>query len=166
MNTVGTLMRATAALAPASPQATVAEGAKPTLPPLPVGEEALREQVRLLESQLQAEEERHVAAAARQEAQLRALAAETTAKLGEFERLRGLLLADLRQRCEKVPQGCVSSLIGGQIVDLEMLLEEAREEYEELLKNASWKAGQKKVRDLRPADPPYRERSCKRWRRV
>jgi len=54
----------------------------------------------------------------------------TATKLAEFDSLKTSLLRDLQNRCEKV-------------IDLEMLLDEAREQYEQLLKKSSNKSLQK-----------------------
>lgn len=56
----------------------------------------------------------------------------TAMKLAEFDSLKTSLLRDLQNRCEKV-------------IDLEMLLDEAREQYEQLLKKSSNKSLQKRT---------------------
>jgi kinesin family member 5 len=60
------------------------------------------------------------------------LKAETERKFGEFERLKTALLRDLQDRCEKV-------------IDLEMLLDETRRQYEELSAKANYKGLLKKT---------------------
>eukprot|EP01088_Endostelium_zonatum_P001936 TRINITY_DN1232_c0_g1_i2.p1 TRINITY_DN1232_c0_g1~~TRINITY_DN1232_c0_g1_i2.p1 ORF type:complete len:533 (-),score=221.52 TRINITY_DN1232_c0_g1_i2:18-1616(-) len=65
------------------------------------------------------------------EAELQDLRQKTAKRLLEFDSLKTSLLRDLQNRCEKV-------------IDLEMLLDEAREQYEQLLKNSSQKSLQKR----------------------
>jgi myosin heavy subunit len=65
------------------------------------------------------------------EQELNELRQKTAQKLAEFDQLKTSLLRDLQNRCEKV-------------IDLEMLLDEAREQYEQLLKNSSNKSLQKR----------------------
>jgi len=65
------------------------------------------------------------------EQELNDLRQKTAQKLAEFDQLKTSLLRDLQNRCEKV-------------IDLEMLLDEAREQYEQLLKNSSNKSLQKR----------------------
>jgi kinesin family protein 5 len=65
------------------------------------------------------------------EQELNDLRQKTAQKLAEFDHLKTSLLRDLQNRCEKV-------------IDLEMLLDEAREQYEQLLKNSSNKSLQKR----------------------
>jgi hypothetical protein len=65
------------------------------------------------------------------EQELQELRHKTATKLAEFDSLKTSLLRDLQNRCEKV-------------IDLEMLLDEAREQYEQLLKSSSNKSLQKK----------------------
>ncbi len=72
------------------------------------------------------------------EGDLRALREATTGKLSEFDALKAALLRDLQTRCEK-------------IVDLELLLEEAREQYEDLLKHSAARAAQHRVQQLEQA---------------
>jgi len=65
------------------------------------------------------------------EQELNELRGKTATKLAEFDGLKTSLLRDLQNRCEKV-------------IDLEMLLDEAREQYEQLLKKSSNKSLQKR----------------------
>eukprot|EP01090_Pellita_catalonica_P016677 TRINITY_DN4839_c0_g1_i1.p1 TRINITY_DN4839_c0_g1~~TRINITY_DN4839_c0_g1_i1.p1 ORF type:complete len:1135 (-),score=304.00 TRINITY_DN4839_c0_g1_i1:39-2981(-) len=65
------------------------------------------------------------------EKELNELRGKTSTKWQEFDQLKTSLLHDLQDRCEKV-------------IDLEMLLDEAREQYEQLLKTSSGKSLQKK----------------------
>eukprot|EP01089_Gocevia_fonbrunei_P019256 TRINITY_DN675_c0_g1_i6.p1 TRINITY_DN675_c0_g1~~TRINITY_DN675_c0_g1_i6.p1 ORF type:complete len:932 (-),score=266.37 TRINITY_DN675_c0_g1_i6:10-2805(-) len=65
------------------------------------------------------------------EQELNDLRQKTATRLLEFDTLKASLLRDLQNRCEKV-------------IDLEMLLDEAREQYEQLLKNSSNKSLQKR----------------------
>jgi len=66
------------------------------------------------------------------EQELKNLKQQTAQQLAEFDALKAALMRDLQNRCEKV-------------IDLEMSLDESRDQYNQLLKNSSNKALQKKV---------------------
>jgi kinesin family protein 5 len=98
------------------------------------------------------------------EQELNDLRQKTAQKLAEFDQLKTSLLRDLQNRCEKVNRTCAhdththhdtrthtrhahtrrrashATRHTPQVIDLEMLLDEAREQYEQLLKNSSNKS--------------------------
>jgi len=95
-------------------------------------EEQHQSQLKELHAQRDAEWSKHTEdKRLKLEQELNDLRTKTAKKLAEFDSLKASLLRDLQNRCEKV-------------IDLEMLLDEAREQYEQLLKKSSNKSLQKR----------------------